>query len=100
MTDETEINESAETVELEEEVMVEDSLDEPEELEEDESEVEEASSHASDDEIDTGLTKEVVAEATDDLNAIYKEGAAAAKELKEAFDDIKSAFDFGSFFKK
>jgi hypothetical protein len=48
---------------------------------------------------DLGITKEQVAETTDDFNAIYKEGIAAAKEIKEAFDDIKSVFNLGSFFK-
>ncbi|MCL1796710.1 MAG: hypothetical protein FWG24_00040 [Eggerthellaceae bacterium] len=50
-------------------------------------------------EFDLGITKEQVAETTDDFNAIYKEGIAAAKEIKEAFDDIKSVFNLGSFFK-
>ncbi|MDR2716014.1 MAG: hypothetical protein LBB46_04635 [Coriobacteriaceae bacterium] len=45
------------------------------------------------------ITKEQVAETTDDFNAIFREGAAAAKDLKDAFDDIKSAFDFKSIFK-
>ncbi len=48
---------------------------------------------------DLGITKEGVAEATNDMNAIYKDGIAVAAELKEAFDDIKGAFDF-SFLKK
>ncbi len=34
------------------------------------------------------------------MNAIYKDGIAVAAELKGAFDDIKGAFDFGSFLKK
>lgn len=51
-------------------------------------------------EFDMGITKEGVAEATGDLNTIYKEGAATAKELKEAFDDISQAFNFGDLFKK
>lgn len=53
-----------------------------------------------DDEFDFGITKEGVAEVTGDMNAIYKDGIAVAAELKGAFDDIKSAFDFGSFLKK
>ena len=48
---------------------------------------------------DLGITKEGVAEATNDMNAIYKDGIAVAAELKDAFDDIKSAFDF-SFLKQ
>ena len=50
--------------------------------------------------LDPGITKEVINEAKDDLNAVYREGALAAQELKEAFDDIKSAFNFGGLFKK
>ena len=34
------------------------------------------------------------------MNAIYKDGIAVAAELKGAFDDIKSAFDFSSILKK
>jgi len=45
------------------------------------------------------LNKETVAAATSDLNAIYKEGIAAAKELKSAFDEIKDAFNLGDLFK-
>lgn len=37
---------------------------------------------------DIGLSREAIAEATDDVNAIYKEGAAVAAELKDAFGDI------------
>ena len=54
----------------------------------------------SDDEFDFGITKEGVAEVTGDMNAIYKDGIAVAAELKGAFDDIKSALDFGSVLKK
>lgn len=49
---------------------------------------------------DLGITKEGVAEATQDVNAIYKDGVAIAAELKGAFDDIKSALDFSSLLKK
>ncbi len=52
-----------------------------------------------DDEIDFGISKEGVAQVTNDFNAIYKEGAAAAKELKDAFADIKSALNFKDIFK-
>ena len=34
------------------------------------------------------------------MNAIYKDGVAVAAELKGAFDDIKSAFDFKGILKK
>ena len=63
--------------------------------EEDEEEAEEE-----DNPYDLGITKEGVAEATNDMNAIYKDGIAVAAELKGAFDDIKSALDFTSFLKK
>lgn len=49
---------------------------------------------------DLGITKEGVAQATNDMNAIYKDGIAVATELKGALDDIKSAFDFTSVLKK
>ena len=51
-------------------------------------------------EFDLGITKEGVAQATSDINSIYKDGVAVAAELKGAFDDIKSAFDFKSVLKK
>ena len=44
------------------------------------------------DELDLGITREDVSEMTSDLNAIAKEGAATAKELKEAYDDIMDSF--------
>lgn len=43
---------------------------------------------------DLAITREDVAEATADLNAIAKEGAQTAKELKEAYDDIMDSFGF------
>ena len=46
------------------------------------------------DEMDLGITREGIEETTADLNAIAKEGAAAAKELKEAYDDIMENFGF------
>lgn len=49
---------------------------------------------------DLGITKEGVAAATNDMNAIYKDGIAVAAELKGAFDDIKDALNFTSFIKK
>lgn len=52
-----------------------------------------------DDEFDLGISKEGVAQATGDVNAIYKDGIAVAGELKAAFDDIKDAFNFKSFLK-
>lgn len=53
----------------------------------------------SDDIGDLGITREGVQEATDDMNAIMKDGVAVAAELKGAFDDIKGALDFGSWLK-
>ena len=50
-------------------------------------------------EFDLGITKEGVAAATNDMNAIYHDGIAVATELKGAFGDIKEALDF-SFLKK
>lgn len=61
---------------------------------------EETASEEEENEFDLGITKEGVAQATSDVNAIYKDGIAVAAELKGAFDDIKSAFDFGSILKK
>ena len=46
------------------------------------------------DDIDLGITREGVTEMTTDLNAIAKEGAETAKELKEAYDDIMENFGF------
>ena len=61
---------------------------------------EEESEDEDDNEFDLGITKEGVAQATSDINSIYKDGVAVATELKGAFDDIKSAFDFKSVLKK
>lgn len=41
-----------------------------------------------------GITRESVKETTADLNALAKEGAETAKELKEAYDDIMENFGF------
>ena len=46
------------------------------------------------DENDLGITREDIAETTADLNVIAKEGAATAKELKEAYDEIMNDFGF------
>lgn len=46
------------------------------------------------DEYDLGITREGIAETTADLNALAKEGAETAKELKEAYDDIMDSFGF------
>ena len=46
------------------------------------------------DETDLGITREDIAETTADLNAIAKESAETAKELKEAYDDIMDSFGF------
>lgn len=49
---------------------------------------------AKDDEYDFGITREGVAEATSDMNAIYKDGVEIAAEFKGAFDDIMDGFSF------
>ena len=46
------------------------------------------------DELDLGISREDVTEMTTDLNAIAKEGAETAKELKEAYNDIMENFGF------
>lgn len=45
-------------------------------------------------EFDLGITREGVAEATADMNAIYKEGAQVAAELKETLGEIGEELDF------
>ena len=46
------------------------------------------------DELGIGISREDVTEMTTDLNAIAKEGAETAKELKEAYNDIMENFGF------
>ena len=46
-----------------------------------------------------GITRDGVQQATDDMNAIFKDGVKMAAEFKGAFDDIKSALDFSSILK-
>ena len=46
------------------------------------------------DEFDLGISREGVAEATKDVNAIYKDGMAVAAELKGTFDDIADSLSF------
>lgn len=43
---------------------------------------------------DLGITREGVAEATSDMNDIYRDGVAIAVDLKDALSEIKEAFDF------
>ncbi len=59
-------------------------------------EVEEAPAKkaSADDEYDFGITREGVAETTNDVNAIYKDGIQIAAELKNTFDDISSGLNF------
>lgn len=45
-------------------------------------------------EFDLGITREGVAEATSDMNAIYREGAEVVSELKETFNEINEGFSF------
>lgn len=54
----------------------------------------EAARRSGDDELDLGITREGVAEATADMNAIYREGAAVAAELKETFAEINEEMSF------
>lgn len=49
-------------------------------------------SSQSDDEVDFGITREGIAEATVDMNAIYQDGAAVFSELKETIDEINDTF--------
>lgn len=46
------------------------------------------------DEFDLGISREGVAAATKDVNAIYKDGVAVASELKDTFDEIADSFSF------
>ena len=47
-----------------------------------------------DEEFDLGITREGIAEATADLNAIYKDGAEVAAELKDTVADINEGLSF------
>ena len=46
------------------------------------------------DEFDLGISREGVAAATKDVNAIYKDGGAVAAELKGTFDEIADSLSF------
>lgn len=46
------------------------------------------------DEFDLGISREGVAAATKDVNAIYKDGMAVASELKGTFDEIADSLSF------
>ena len=45
-------------------------------------------------EFDLGISREGVAEATKDVNAIYKDGIQVAAELKSTFDEISDSLNF------
>lgn len=45
-------------------------------------------------EFDLGITREGVAEATSDINAIYKDGIEIAAELKDTFSEISEGMSF------
>lgn len=45
-------------------------------------------------EFDLGITREGIADATADMNAIYKDGVAIAAEFKETIDDINEGLSF------
>lgn len=49
---------------------------------------------SSGEEYDLGITREGVTQATNDMNAIYKDGIQVAAELKSTFDDITEGFSF------
>ena len=49
---------------------------------------------AKDNPYDLGITREGVAEATSDMNDIYRDGVAIAVDLKDALSEIKEALDF------
>ena len=53
-----------------------------------------ASGDDEDNPYDLGITKEGVAEATNDMNAIYKDGVQVAAELKSTFDEISDSLSF------
>ena len=67
-------------------------------VEDDEDEGENAGGDVADDG-SLGITRDGVQQATDDMNAIFKDGVKMAAEFKGAFDDIKSALDFSSLLK-
>ena len=46
------------------------------------------------DEFDLGISREGVAAATRDMNAIYKDGVQVAAELKSTFDEISDSLSF------
>ena len=46
------------------------------------------------DEFDLGISREGVAAATRDVNAIYKDGVKVAAELKSTFDEISDSLSF------
>ena len=46
------------------------------------------------DEFDLGISREGVAAATKDVNAIYKDGVQVAAELKSTFDEISDSLSF------
>ena len=97
--EETEETEKYETVEIE---YSEDDI-EAYIVDEDDNEIEyyydddeEAAKGESDEDnpYDLGITREGVAEATSDMNDIYRDGVAIAVDLKDALSEIKEALDF------
>ena len=60
-----------------------------------------ASKNADDDEeYDFGITREGVAETTDNMNAVFREGVALGHDLKDAWDDISEGLSGLPFKKK
>lgn len=75
-----------------------------EEYEQDEEELEEGEERGGDSSAksageDNPLSYDNVQETTDNLNDIAREGVAAARELKETYDDIKGLFSIGNWLK-
>ena len=70
------------------------SGDEYEYVEEEAADAPASKKASEDDEYDLGITREGVAETTNDMNAIYKDGIHIAAEFKGAFDDISAGLNF------
>lgn len=69
-------------------------MDEYEFVEEEDDEPVHVVRASDDEEFDLGITREGVAEATVDMNAIYKEGSAVLSELKDTMDEINEGMSF------
>jgi hypothetical protein len=84
-------------VELDESI---DELEESEEdIEEDICEEDDGEESEESDEDEDPQVYEKLQTTTNDLNDIYRDGVAVAKELKGAYDDIAAMFDFKNWLK-